>query len=228
MWGIEPAVLICAARQVGKTECTAILSLHTALFLPGSLILILSPTDRQSGIMLDRVKRQYATLGGSLGEAERKTQHRLRFVNDSEIISLPGGNPDVVRGFSSVDLLILDEAARTDDALYAATLPMVSDDGRVIALTTPAGRRGWFFREWHRGEGWYRIKVTAEESARLSEAKLRARRAQLTPVEYAVEYGLSFGGGENSLYPPELIEAAMDRGVRLLAAEWPRYGGAGE
>ena len=104
---------------------------------------------------------------------------------------------------------------------------MLSDEGQLIAATTPAGRAGWFFREWTEGEGWHRIKVAADQSSRVGEARLRARRTQMTPADYATEYMLSFGGSENGLYPPELVEAAMDRRVRLLAADWPRYGGAG-
>ena len=223
----EPAILVLAARQVGKTTCTSVLALHVGLFEPGSLVLIVSPTDRQSNIVLDRIKGFYRQLGGRLGAAERETQHRLRFENGSEIVSLPG-TPDQIRGFADVRLLIIDEGARTDDALYGACLPMVGEDGQVVALTTPAGRGGWFYRAWMSEEGWARIEVTAEESARLSEARLRARRAQLTPAEYATEYMLSFGGGEDALYPPELVDGAMDRSVALLAVDWPRFGGAGE
>ena len=147
----DPAVLMLAFRQSGKTTAVSVKALHTALFSPGRLSLVISPTDRQSGIVLDRVKNFYQQLGGSLGEATRQTETRLRFASGAEVVSLPGGTPDQIRGFSDVRLLVIDEAARTGDDLYAAVMPMVADDGQVVCPTTPAGRRGWFHREWKEG-----------------------------------------------------------------------------
>lgn len=220
------AILMLAFRQSGKTTAVGVKALHTALFEPGRLSLILSPTDRQSAIVLDRIKGFYQQLGGSLGEATRQTETRLRFENGAEIVSLPGGNADQIRGFSNVRLLIIDEAARTDNALYAAVLPMLAEDGQFIAPTTPAGRRGWFHREWTEGgEDWRRIRVPVDANRHVSDAKIAAARRRMTPSEFSVEYGLSFGGSEDALYPPELVEAAMDRNVRLLDATWKRFGG---
>lgn len=94
--------------------------------------------------------------------------------------------------------------------------------------TTPRGRAGWFAREWHEGEGWRRIEVPAEVAGRMSQATLRAKRAKLTAHEYAREYGLSFGGDDDALFPLELIEGMFDPRVELLAVTWPRFGGRGE
>ncbi len=93
----DPAVLLLAYRQSGKTTGTAVRALHTCLFEPGRLVLIISPTDRQSGIVLDRVKGFYRQLGGSLGETARETEHRVRFGNGAEVVSLPG-IADAIRG----------------------------------------------------------------------------------------------------------------------------------
>jgi hypothetical protein len=36
-----------------------------------------------------------------------------------------------------------------DDALYASVRPMLAvSGGRIIALSTPFGRRGWFHAAW--------------------------------------------------------------------------------
>jgi len=221
----DPAIMLLAFRQSGKTTAVGIRALHTALFEPGRLSLVISPTDRQSGIVLDRVKGFYGQLGGTLGEATRQTETRMRLANGAEVVSLPGGNPDQIRGFANVRLLIVDEAARVPDETYAAVLPMLAEDGQVVCPTTPRGRAGWFFREWHDGEGWRRIRVPVDASARVSPAKVEAQRGKLTPHQFAVEYGLSFGGSEDALFPPELVEAAMSRDVETLDADWPRFGG---
>ena len=41
------ALLLCS-RQSGKSTATALLALHVAIFQPGALILLLSPSQRQS------------------------------------------------------------------------------------------------------------------------------------------------------------------------------------
>jgi hypothetical protein len=42
-------VLLLCSRPAGKSTITSILAVHTALYEPGSLVLLLSPTLRQSG-----------------------------------------------------------------------------------------------------------------------------------------------------------------------------------
>jgi len=67
----------------------------------------------------------------------------VRLANGSRILSLPGTEA-TVRGFSA-DLLIIDEAARVHDSLYEAVRPMLAvTGGRLVALSAPWGRRGWF------------------------------------------------------------------------------------
>jgi hypothetical protein len=54
-----------------------------------------------------------------------------------------------VRCFSP-GLVIVDEAARVPDDLYRAVRPMLAvSQGRLIALSTPFGQRGWFYDELH-------------------------------------------------------------------------------
>src|SRR4051812_12606072 len=42
-------LLVLCCRQAGKSEAAAALALHTALLQPGALVLLLSPSERQSG-----------------------------------------------------------------------------------------------------------------------------------------------------------------------------------
>src|SRR5262245_54237121 len=56
-------VLLNCCRQSGKSTTTAARALHTALFLPGSLVLLLSPTQRQSAELFRKVRDAYEALG---------------------------------------------------------------------------------------------------------------------------------------------------------------------
>ena len=68
-----------------------------------------------------------------------------------------------MRGFSGVSLLIIDEAARVPDDLYYAVRPMLTvSQGRLILLSTPHGRQGFFFEAWTKEKGWLKIKISAQ------------------------------------------------------------------
>src|SRR5438105_15000407 len=58
-----PRILLNCCRQAGKSTTVAALALHTVLFQPGSLVLILSRSQRQSGELFRKVVEFYETLG---------------------------------------------------------------------------------------------------------------------------------------------------------------------
>src|SRR5262249_55613339 len=154
-----PRTLALCSRQSGKSTAAAALALHQALTRPGSLVLLLSPTLRQSGeLFRDKLLRLYRALGRPV-PPRRQTQTELELANGSRVLSLPE-NEEGVRGFSSVGLLVIDEASRVSDDLYFAVRPMLAvSGGRLVALSTPYGQRGWFYEEWDHGGGWQRVRV---------------------------------------------------------------------
>jgi hypothetical protein len=104
------------SRQSGKSSCAAVMAVHTALVQPGALILLLSPSLRQSGGLFKKVQAVYRCVVPS-ATIEAESALRIELAGGSRIVSLPGGE-STVRGYSNVALLIVDEAARTDDDLY--------------------------------------------------------------------------------------------------------------
>lgn len=73
---------------------------------------------------------------------------QLELDSGSRLIALPG-KEGTIRGYSGVDLICIDEAARVPDETYQAVRPMIAvSGGRIIALSTPFGTRGWWYREW--------------------------------------------------------------------------------
>jgi hypothetical protein len=66
-------------------------------------------------------------------------------------------------------------------------------NGRLIALSTPAGRRGWWYEAWvNGGEEWQRIQVKAEDCPRISKEFLAAERVALGELMFQQEYCCSF------------------------------------
>ena len=104
----------------------------------------------------------------------------------------------------------MDEAARVEDALLAAVRPMLATTGgRFLALTTPKGRRGWFFETWMHGEGWERVSVKASECPRIDPEFLKQEREALGPLLYSQEYECEFIDSDTSAFSSQLIEQAL-------------------
>jgi hypothetical protein len=147
-------ILLNCSRQSGKSTTVAALALHTGLCRSRSLTLLLSPSLRQSIELFRKVLECYSSVRELMGVITLN-QTSLEFRNHSRIVCLPG-REETIRSFSGVNLLVIDEAARVPDDLYRSVRPMLAvSRGRLVCLSTPFGRRGFFYEEWagSRGEG---------------------------------------------------------------------------
>ena len=179
----SPRTLLVATRQGGKSTAVAALGLHTALYEPGSLVLLVSPSQRQSGLLYRKVAGMWRQLGRPVS-AVQESATSLELANGSHVVSLPG-SAATVRGFSAPRLILADEAALVDDALFAALLPMLATcpEGRLICLTTPMGKRGFFYDWWESGDAtWDRVRVPASACPRIPASFLDEQRAILGPA----------------------------------------------
>jgi Terminase large subunit, T4likevirus-type, N-terminal len=213
-------VLLNCCRQSGKSTMTAVIALHRALYHPGSLVLCLAPALRQSQELFNKVLGFYRDLERPVPpQAERKLS--LELENGSRIVTLPG-TEKTIRGFSGAALLVVDEAARVDDALYFAVRPMLAvSGGALIMLSTPYGKRGVFFEEWTNGAGWERYRATASEVPRISEAFLEEERRSLPARIFRQEYECSFEDVDDQVFGYELVEGAITPDVAPLFEAGP-------
>jgi hypothetical protein len=204
-----PRHLWLASRQSGKSTTVATLAAHTATYRASALVLVVSPTERQSAETLLKVRQVLSAVGWPVAAAAEGVTH-LELENASRVIALPGSEGSV-RGYSSVNMLLLDEAARVSDSLLAAVRPMLAvSAGRLIALSTPAGKRGWFYEAWVSGEPYARVKVRATDVPRIPAAFLAEERRALGPLRYASEYDVEFIDAEGSLFRTEDVQGALE------------------
>ena len=134
---------------------------------------------------------------------------RLELGNGSRIVSLPGSEKTNV-GYSA-NLLVIDEAARTPSQLVDAMLPTVAvTGGSVVALTTPAGSRGWFYELWTQPnveEVWERFEVPADMVPRIPAEVIEEARMTRGPRHVAQEYFCSFEANESAFFKSRGLEA---------------------
>jgi hypothetical protein len=197
----DPHVLLNCSRQSGKSTVVAALALHTALFRDGSLTLILSPGLRQSCELFRKIIDSFNAVGRPL-ETTVENRTQLELETHSRIVCLPGREA-TIRGFSNPELLIVDEAARVPDDLYRSVRPMLAvGRGRLIALSTPFGQRGFFWKEWtDAAAAWKRVCVPADRCPRISADFLAAERQSMGESWVQQEYFCSFQALEGLVFP---------------------------
>lgn len=152
----EQDVLVCCSRQSGKTFSVSAAAYIVACL--GGFVLVVGPSDQQALEFHERLMGHHKELQLCQPSAE-PTKHELRLVSGGRVVAVPN-NERTVRSKSAVDLLVVDEASRVPDSLYGATRAMLAvSGGQTVCLSTPFGRRGFFYDEWEKGEHWQRHEV---------------------------------------------------------------------
>jgi hypothetical protein len=213
--GRRRGVLNCS-RQWGKSTITAAKALYQATHQAGSLTLVVSPSARQSGEFLRKVT-EFARRLGVRPKGDGDNEMSLALPNGSRIVGLPGSEA-TVRGFSSVALLLVDEAARVSDDLYLAIRPMLAvSDGALWLMSTPHGKRGFFYDTWEKGgEEWERIEAKATECPRISKSFLAGEERAMGPRWFRQEYLCEFEDSVSAIFDRSLIERAFSSEFGVL------------
>ncbi|WP_083444319.1 terminase family protein [Gordonia sp. w5E2] len=137
--------IVCAGRQVGKSRLLAVLALHQAFTVPGSLTLLVSAGETASLRLLDEcgtLATKAPILRGSVVDDHKTT---LTLSNGSRIVSVPASERQI-RGWA-VDLLIIDEAGFVAEDIWRAAEPaVIARRGRVVLSSSPWGNPQHFFR----------------------------------------------------------------------------------
>jgi hypothetical protein len=193
-------LLLNCSRQAGKSTAVALLALVEALYQPDTLVLLLSRSLRQSTELFRKVTEFHSRLRSPL--LAKRTAHELLTTTRSRIVSLPCKD-ETIRGFSHVRLLVIDEASRVPDGLYRAVRPMLAaSQGRLVCLSTPNGKQGFFYDAWaHGGPDWHRIEVPARDIPRIGPEFLAEERRCLGESYFRQEYECSFEALQGLVYP---------------------------
>lgn len=203
-------ILLNCSRQSGKSTVSATLAVHTAVYEPRSLVLLLSPSLRQSQELFKKCLAVYRDAGRIVA-ADQESALFLTLDNGSRIVSLPG-KEGTVRGYSGARLIIIDEASRVPDELYMSLRPMLAvSGGRLAALSTPFGTRGWWYEAWRSGGAWDRYEVPATLCPRISAEFLEEEQQNMGEWWYRQEYGCEFLDAQSAAFRREDIDNAFDK-----------------
>lgn len=153
--------VVNGARQSGKSTVMSAVPCHTAKYYPGSLSIILAPTEKQANEDMEKVK-QFIALDLEYPDRVKDSNEEIKLKNGSRIIVVTASERSA-RGFSKPRVVLMDEASRIDDLTYTSGVRAMttnSPDSEIILISTPFGRNGFFFRAMSGdGNNWERYEV---------------------------------------------------------------------
>jgi hypothetical protein len=208
----DPRLLLNCCRQSGKTTVAAICSLHEALYRANALVLVLSASERQARELFRTALVGYRVLGRPVS-SEAENRLSLELENGSRIVVVPA-QAGTVRGYAAVTLLVVDEAAQVPDELYMTVRPMLAvSGGRVVAMSTPYGRRGWWWEAWRSDEPWERYLVPASQCPRITSEFLDEERRTVGEWWFSQEYECEFMDAQSAAFRETDIQAMFSEGI---------------
>ena len=215
--GAKRGILNCT-RQWGKSTTAAVMAVHRALTEDGCVVLVASPSARQSAELVAKARGLLLRMGIA-AHGDGHNDISLQLANGSRIIGLPE-NAAKVRGFSAVTLMLIDEAAQVADGTYKSLRPMLAvSDGDLWLLSTPYGKRGFFYEGWaNGGDEWTRFSVKATECPRIGAHFLEEERREMGAAWFGQEYMTEFIDNGAAVFGRDVVEDALDDEVEPL---WP-------
>ena len=208
--------IIVGSRQCGKSTLLALMAAHRALLEPKCLVLLLGPYSRQAGEILEKAKDFIEQLG-IRAPGDGRHRNSIRLPNRSRIIAIPAVR-DRVRCFSAVRFMVIDEAAFVRDETYKVVRPMLAvSQGDLWLISTPFGRRGFFFKVWSEGsEQWAKFAIKAEDCPRIPAGYLAEEREVLTSSEFQQEFFCAFVDPNQVVFRMEVLRRAIDPNITEL------------
>jgi len=216
---------ICSGRQTGKSTVVAIDAGDFAVNNPKKHVLIISVTEDQAIELLLKVQlyieSRYKKWVKKGPRFTNKT--KLTLTNGSIIRTKAVGMSGVgVRGFT-IDRLIADEAAFMPEDVWPAVTPMLlTTGGDIVLLSTPHGKKGYFYECYH-NENFKTFHVNSVETIEKRELSdswtkfqkdkakeyLESEKHRLSEREFGQEYLGRFIDDLQQFFPDEYINKTL-------------------
>jgi len=203
----EGNICLRSGRQVGKSTIVGLKCAQFALENPGKLVMVISKTERQAGLLFAKILGNINDLNRTAIKKgkDRPTKHIIKLKNKSVIHCLPCGDTGFgIMGFT-IDLLIADEAAWIPEEVWNSIIPALAiTRGNIWVLSTPFVKEGYFY-ECFQDSTFSAFHTSSEDCPRKDEKFLQHKRDTLTKTQYAQMYLGEFVDELRQFFPDELI-----------------------
>ena len=200
-------ICLRSGRQVGKSTVIAIKTAKYALENPGKLIMVISKTERQAGLLFSKIRFNIHQINKTLIKKgkDRPTKHKISLKNESVIHCLPAGDTGYgIMGFT-IDLLIADEAAFIPEEVWNSIIPALAiTRGDIWLLSTPFVKEGYYF-ECFSDSSFTSFHTSSEDCPRRDDEFLAHKKATITKAQYSQMYLGEFVDELRQFFPDDLI-----------------------
>lgn len=206
---VKENLLVRSGRQVGKSTVISIKAGEEAIKKPNQTILIIASVERQALMLFEKVISYIHARYRWMIKKQRNnpTKKQVELTNGSKIISVPTGETGYsIRGYT-VDLLIADEAAFIEEAVWLAVLPMMAvTKGKIWLLSTPKGNENYFYRAEKSGK--YKcFHISYLDCPRKDEDYIAARREEFTKAQFEQEVMGEYSEALHRFFPDRVINS---------------------
>lgn len=211
-------------RRWGKSESTAIDVALYAIENPGTTQIIIAPTDDQTRVIMDEVRRRFYGIPAFDGcfQDRRAPYHEIHF-NDAHKSREPTAILTRTAGLTGKGLrgrrahrVIVDEAAYVPDSvMQEAVTPLLADyDGQLIEVSTPGGRNH-FWHTFQRGQDelqprYRSFRFPTSENPYIPSGYLQAEKESKPERVFQQEYLAQFLEEDGTVF--RRVAAAVDKG----------------
>lgn len=228
-------ICICSGRQVGKSQIIAIKSAEFIVKNPNKKVLIISITEDQAEMMLQKILLYISdNYPSKIAKGNlRPTKHRLTLHNKSEVVTKAVGQYGLGVLGMTVDVVVPDEAAYLPEAIWTSITPMLlTTGGSLWLLSTPNSREGYFYEAYtNPAMGFKTFHVSSEEVAEKRPEPLRSimlehlrrEKERMTELQYSQQYLAQFLEELGQFFSDELISNSQS-----LQRNFSSLGSSGE
>ena len=216
---------ICSGRQTGKSTIVSILASEFVTRNYNKHILIVSITEDQAILLLQKCLFYLDKIHSNLIKKGkyRPTKSKIELRNGSIIRTKAIGQSGFsVLGYTN-DMLIVDEAALVSDFIWESITPtLLTTGGNIILVSTPHGKRGFFYRAYHDEH----FKTFHTNSIEVIEKReicatwtelqrdkaigfIESERKRMSKREFGQQYLGQFIDELDQFFPDEIIRKAM-------------------
>ncbi|WP_162858671.1 terminase large subunit domain-containing protein [Candidatus Nitrosotenuis aquarius] len=225
-------VMLNKSRKIGATE-TGLRSIAKNCFdryAGGDIMIVAGNRQRQADRLLDRFDKLFwngfVDLNGNEWKYSdliiKKTSSTLEFFNGTTIHTFPAA-PEALRGSENVVCVFLDEAAHfklvDDRVIYDALEPNIANtEGDFICISTPNGRRGFFYDLWIEENEYYKLAqpYTVSYGLLLSESYINSKKNDLR-IDFEQEFNCQFTTSQNAAFPAGLFASKTLEDYELVS-----------
>ena len=203
----EGNIVLRSGRQVGKSFIIGRKSAGYALKNPNKLIMVISKTERQAGLLFAKILHNINYLDKTqiMKGKDRPTKHIIKLKNGTVIHCLPAGDTGFgIMGFT-IDLLIADEAAWIPEEVWNSIIPALAiTRGEIWLLSTPFLKTGYYYQCFS-DPSFTAFHTSSEDCPRRDDVFLARQKEILTKAQYKQMYLGQFVDEIRQFFSDELI-----------------------